>query len=260
MKRFHLESWISVRRFISGRRSFCAYTIRPKADALGLVLVVELCDAIIAGEKGQQVLQSRWQTVNGVPIVWSPELVALDVTLDRQLAELRDLLAALAVGSSDRAKAARRLYKKHFEKQGVAYYTQTIYEEEAERVGALVTQLGEPEDAADVVTATADEQVALVTASHVKYAALVRNPERPPRMAFDELKQVDLLNHRRFLRLVVKVLDLTEGTADGEEQRKALLAIVEEQDEEVAAELRAKRKIQDVDPVTGEPLPAPTPG
>jgi len=254
VKRSQLEAWINVRRFISGRRSFCAYTIRPKAQAFGLDAVGGLCDAIIAAEQQQQVLQSRWQTVNGVPVVWSPELVALDVTLDRNVAELRDLLHALSAGGSDRAKAAKRLYAKHFDKQGVAYYTQAIYEEEAERVGALVSQLAAEGDAADVTGATVEEHFATLRDTHVAYAALVRNPERPPRMAYDELKTTDLVNQRRFLALVVKILDLTEGTADGLAQRKELLAIVEEQDAEVFAELRAKRKVRDVDPVSGQPL------
>jgi len=253
MKTYAIESWISLHRFTPGRRSYAARLMKTAARARNLDDVVALCDAIIASEKEQIALQKKWnnQQTAAPAGSWSPELLALDVVLDRQVGQLRDLLAALAaLGDSPRSRAAQTLLTAHFAR-GVAHYTQCIVEDEAARVGELVDALqAAPED---VASATVEESVAAVRATHTTYDALVHDTKPPALTSFKAVKDADLANQRRFLDLVTDVLALTRRLADGDAVRDALLATVVVQDAEIAAALRAKRKLKDVDPDSGTP-------
>lgn len=74
-----------------------------------------------------------------------------------------------------RGTAAKALLEEFFA-QGVPYYTQVSFEDEAARVGELVRALGARMDV--VRTATADEVVVELTAAHGKYAALLASTQR----------------------------------------------------------------------------------
>lgn len=254
MKTYQLESWFSLHRFSPGRRAFCARRMREAQTSVMLGDVIALCDAIIAAEREQIAVQKAWREgqAAGPGGGWTPEILALDLVLDRLIVQLRDLLAALAVVPDDRGKAAQKLLTKHFA-EGPTFYTHAIIEEEAERVGQLVDALSRTPE--DVATATVQRLVADITAKHAEYAALVNAAKKPARTSFEEVKAVDLKNQRRFLRLVMLALNATDTDAGPTPDRQLLLSIVAEQDADIAAAIRAKRAVKDVDPDTGETEP-----
>jgi hypothetical protein len=174
------------------------------------------------------------------------------------VSELRDLLAAQAKRKSPRGAAARDLLAAHFS-QGVPFYTQQIFEEEAARVGVLVTALqAAPER---IALADIDDCLADIAAVHGRYAELVKTHERPTRITYDTIKQADLDNQRAFLELVAFVLGATSElpVSERESTRKDLLTIVAQHDAELGDLVSARRRVADVDPDSGRPEADPLP-
>ena len=258
MKTYQNESWMNYRRLTPGRRSHIARKVRRVAVAHGLDFLVGLCDRIIQREAA--LLAKRQQFAAGLALAteatWSPEVLSLDVTLDRLIGELRNFLAALAVRvGTPRGDAAAGLLERYFA-QGLRYYTHQPVEEESARVGTLLAGLAA--DQAEVAVATAEDLVADVAATHGKYAALIESTVQAQRLRFDAIKADDLENHRALLGLLAEILVHTDrlGPA-GEALRRELLAEAVAQDAAVAALVRAKRVVAEVDPETGEPTELP---
>jgi hypothetical protein len=256
MKTFQIESWVTFRRVTPGRRGHVARHIRRLARLYGLDDIVALCDAIIQAEDALLLQQQQFKAGQALATeaTWSPEVLALDVVLDRHLAELRNFLAALAVRvGTPRGDAAKVLLDAYFV-QGLPYYTQQPIEEESARVGVLVVELAGKQ--AQVTLATADDMVADVAATHAQLAALVEKTVKAQRIAFDAIKAADLANHRALLGLFVEILAHTGRLpeAEGLALRAELLAEAAAQDAEVAAAIRARRPVVDVNPETGAPV------
>ncbi len=259
MKSFHIEQWISLNRFTPGRRAFCAGTIKQAARGRWS-RVDERCDAIVAAEREQIALLIQFKSGQALDSTaqWTPELVALDAELDRLITELRDILAAQSTRKSPRGAASKALLDAHFA-QGLPFYTQQIFEEESARVGVLTNALrGAPEQ---VALAGIDDCLADVAAAHDRYADLVKAHEKPARVAYDSVKQADLDNQRNFLELITIILNATGELTPAERDltRKELLTIVAQHDAELSALVRARRRIADVDPDSGQPETDPVP-
>ena len=193
MKTFQIESWVTFRRVTPGRRGHVARHIRRLARLYGLDDIVALCDAIIQAEDALLLQQQQFKAGQALATeaTWSPEVLALDVVLDRHLAELRNFLAALAVRvGTPRGDAAKVLLDAYFV-QGLPYYTQQPIEEESARVGVLVVELAGKQ--AQVTLATADDMVADVTTTHAQLAALVEKTVKAQRIAFDAMHRQALL-------------------------------------------------------------------
>lgn len=256
MKTFHIESWVTFRRITPGRRGHIARHVRRLARQYGLGDVVARCDAIIQAEDALLLQQQQFKAEQALATgaTWSPEVLALDLVLDRHLAELRNFLAALAVRvGTARGDAAKALLDAYFV-QGLPYYTLQPIEEEAARVGVLVTELAGKR--AEVALATAEDMVADVTTTHARFAELVEHTVKAQQIAFDAIKTADLANHRALLGLFVEILAHTGRLpeAEGLALRAELLAEAAAQDAEVAAAIRARRPVVDVNPETGAPV------
>ena len=264
MKSFEIESWTSVNRLTPGRRAYVARRIKDVALASEMKDVARLCDSVIVQEQTQLELLRRYgaEQAQATSATWSPEILALDVALDRLLAQLRDTLAVLAMRpGSARGDAAKGLLERYFA-QGVAYYTQQVIEEEVERVRELLVGLAA--DQAQVAGATVDDIVAEIVPLHGTYAEAVASFQRVARTNYQSVKDGDLANQRALLELVVQILAQTAALPPTERlaRREALLAPVAAQDAEISALVRARRRIRDVDPETGAPEPtgdAPAP-
>ena len=103
-----------------------------------------------------------------------------------------------------------------------------------------------------------EEVIGAVSDAHRPYAAAVAKFEQVDKLSWDRVKELDLANHRR---LCVLIGALVARFAEDGEARKNLLAPVARQDQEVFEALRARRKVLDVDPTTGDPIApvVPTP-
>jgi hypothetical protein len=191
--------------------------------------------------------------------VWPRQVVELDAALDRQVGNLHDLTKTMVAVYGGKPEGALwvRLQQAAFP-AGAAYYTTQPYIEEAARVKTLLLELGSATWASLTASGVVAETVAAVTEAHSAYSAEVSKFDELDKVTWDRVKALDLANHRRLCALVAGIV---AGFTTDAELRKRLLAPVAQQDQEVYEALRARRRVLDVDPDTGEPIapvaPAP---
>ena len=249
------ESWMVLNRLTPGRRVFALRKMLVACLAFGLAELATRCETLIA----ENLLQlERWRVFKTgqaltTAATWSPEVLALDVELDRLLSELRDLLAALGRSTrTARGKAAKALYDAHFA-VGLPWYTQVPIEDEDARVGELIRSLRS--DPALLATATADEAVDDVALTHGRYAAQVVAHVKARRADYATVKAGELACHRALLELIAQVFTATFAAPEAERaaQRAQILEELARQDEELSDIARARRSVHDVDPDSGAP-------
>ncbi|MFO0750986.1 MAG: hypothetical protein U1F43_35730 [Myxococcota bacterium] len=83
------------------------------------------------------------------------------------------------------------------------------------------------------------------------YAEEVRTFKDADRVSWDEVKALDLENHRRLCVFVAGIVHTLASDADG---RKAALAPVAQQDQAVYELMRERRRVTDIDPASGAPV------
>ena len=250
MKKPHIEFWVSINRLPPGRRVRALQRMRRVAAGHGLGQVVALCDVAIVEGRAQLELVRKAQMTSAAPMgAWTPEILALDVRLDRIVADLRELLVALARRPQSRAgQVATALLNEHFA-QGLAWYTQAPIDQEDVRVAGLVAAL--TQDAAGVAAVHAEEVVAELVGVHAEYADKVGAHDKAlPDQTYAVFRAGELAGHRALLEVVAEVLAATRPLPEDERlaRRGALLAEVAVQEAEVTEEIRARRRPTDVEP------------
>lgn len=255
MKTNEIESWININRMTPGRRGFVARKIKTAAGEHGCVTLEPMCDAIIVQETEQLALIRRYRAARAQQETgrWSPEILEQDAAVDRLVSELRALLTVLAKREATaRGQAAKALLDAHFA-QGVAYYTQVGFEQQSERVGELLQALAAAGE--QVATATVDDVVADLTVAHAHFAQLLTAFEKPERIEYNTVKEVDLANQRALLELISEIFAATRAFEPQARSnaREALLDDLSQHDAAISKAVRARRRIRDVHPETGEP-------
>ncbi|MFO0747247.1 MAG: hypothetical protein U1F43_16510, partial [Myxococcota bacterium] len=185
------------------------------------------------------------------------KVVALDAAVDRKLGELATLfrtLASLLAGAPEGVRW-QRLVDATFA-AGATWYTNKAYIEEAAAITQLKAELARDEWRDLVSQPLAQQALAELDAVYAPYAEQVGQFKEANRVTWDEVKALDLENHRRLCVFVAGIVHTLASDADG---RKAALAPVAQQDQAVYELLRDRLKVSDIDATTGTTLPdAPT--
>ncbi len=89
--------------------------------------------------------------------------------------------------------------------------------------------------------------------THTRYAELVKVTEKPERIEFSQVKKSDLKNQNELSELLFLIMTTTYNLAPEAqaEARWAMLEDLAQQDAEITAAIRARRRIKDVHPQTG---------
>lgn len=247
-----IESWFTPYRSTAGRRVFSVRKVQALLLAAGHADLAARCDALIAANLSQLELMRLFRVVQGMPGgSWTPEIIAADVTLDRALGDLFQLLEALARRTgTNRGDAAVALLEAGFS-EGVAYYTQQNFGEEEARVSGLVALLAR--HPAEVAATTSADIVDDIVEAHQKYQTLLVAHEKAERMRFDEVKAADLANQRGYLELIAAILSRTGELPEAEREaaRARLLGPVVEQNAAIGELIKSRRGVKDVDPDSG---------
>lgn len=249
-----IESWFTPYRSTAGRRAFSLRKVQALLRAAGYADLAALCDPLIAANLSQLELMRLFRVAQGLPGgSWTPEIIAADITLDRALGDLIQLLEALARRTgTERGDAAKALLEAGFS-EGLAYYTQQNFGEEEVRVAGLVALLAR--HPAKVAATTSADIVADITDAHQKFQTLLVAHEKAERMRFDEVKAADLANQRGYLELIAAILSRTGELPEAERAaaRARLLGPVMEQNAAIGELMRLRRAVKDVDPDSGTP-------
>lgn len=254
MKTHEPESWIEVRRMPPGRRQWAFTHVLARLPESAPDLRA-LCEQGIAAESELLSYLLRFKGDQGTKDpskVWPRAVVDLDAVLDRRIGHLQDFLRTMTAifDGKPRGDTWQRLLQATFP-AGATYYTAQPYVEQAARVKTLLNELASPAWAELTGESVVAETIGALADAHGVYASAVSRFEQLDKVSWDHVKGLDLADHRR---LCVLVAGVVSAFANDEATRGRLLAPIAQQDQEVYEALRARRKVLDVDPSTGEPL------
>ena len=251
-----LESLFKIHIFTTGRFLFAMRQTQKLATQHGFTELAQHCEASIAHGVATIALERRWDD-DSKKSDSNPAAQKIDVLVDRVLGAIRDGAEAQAQGApeGDPIHEQVKTFVKRVFPSGVHAVTSLAYVEELAVVEAIVGLLkGE-------LASTVGELGLTTLASRLATLAVQYSDalEAPPPSLIS-------WGHVRAARaesqgLLVEALSLLVGkyhkrTPEGVAERGEMLAPIMKQNEAIAAFLRARRAVADVDPETGEEDPA----
>lgn len=254
------ESWCAARRGLPGRREY-VFTNTEQLLPEGASALRAHARAGVGNEQALSALMLRFKGAQrkGDPNeAWPAEVVALDAALDRSIGNFHDLVLTLERVLADSADGKLwTALREAVLPQGAAYYTSQPYIEEAARVGTLLAELGKATFAPLTSQPLVGATIASIATLHAPYAQAVGKFHTADKVTWNQIKDLDLANHRHLCQLI----DGIQWELRGDEPaRKRALGPAIHQDEAIYELLRRKTKLTDIDPATGDPVDdAPTP-
>jgi hypothetical protein len=245
-------------RFSAGRALWAQRQVQQRAQALSKSEIFALAERGISAARTALDLRLRTQTNHTGQ--YPPEATAVDNLVDHGVAAIEgylDVQSRMYRGEA-RAAAAERL-RDALLPNGIAAIIRLPYAEQHGQVNTLIDRAADPALASDVAALT--EMASLLQQLRVRNdeygAVLGRVAPRPTR---DELREAE--------QRCQEILEATAGFIFGHyalhepgntTARDHLLEPILKQNEAIRAARRQRRPPVDIDPETGDELPAPEP-
>lgn len=246
----------------TGRRIFALGQVRDRALERGIMEVVAHVDAAIDHDRATRQTDTRW-AARDQPAAVDAAVKPIDILLDRALSAMRDAAVAQAEVARPGDGLAEQVdgFLRAVFPLGVAAVTSLPYVEELAAVEHILEKLQGPQAAAVIelgLTRHAERLAELVTS----YRDALCAP--PIDLTWDDVRAARARGQELLLEAVALIIALTrDGTPESSAARADLLAPILEQNDAVRRYMRARRKVEDVDPSTGvvqpEPPVAPVP-
>lgn len=251
-----LASIINLYVFTTGRGTFAIRGVRRLAQQQGFTELVSHCDVTLALYDAARALEHRWA---GEPedTGAKPEAKRLDVLVDTTLGALRDGAVAQTMGAADDDPVHQQVASFLHEvfPAGVHTITRLPYVEESARVDDIVASLKGP-----LAPAVAELGLGRLANRLADLAAQYREAleaQPPSIVGFDRIRAARAECQGMLLATVALVLGKHhQPSAEGAAARLSLLSPILEQNEAIGAYLRSRRRVEDVNPDTGEDEPS----
>jgi hypothetical protein len=260
-----LRALIKLYDFTTGRRLFALGLTRAAAKARGLKSLVARCDAAIAHDTEVRALERRWSAAPADPTA-NPAARKIDTLVDRTIGALRDAALAQAQGApaDDPIHAQVDAFVKRLFPNGVHAVTAAPFVEELQLVDEIVTLL-QGELAPTVKELGLGKLTKRLADLAVQYRDALESPP-PSVVTWGRVRAGRAEGQERMLEIVAMIMgQFHERTPQSNEARAELLGPILKQNDAIAAYLRSRRAVDDVDPETGaeepvaEPNAAPSP-
>ncbi|AKT36409.1 uncharacterized protein CMC5_005220 [Chondromyces crocatus] len=258
-----LSSLFSLYELSTGRRLFALAQVVKAADGLGLPPIATHARAALAHDTLTRTLDTRW-AARAQPPPLDAVLKPIDAKLDRTLSSLRDAARAQAevATPADGLAAKVETFLREVFPIGVGAITSLVYVEELSQVDRILDKVRGPNaPLADLVTEIGltrhVERLAELAEQYRKALEVPKND-----LTWGEVRAARARGQNLLLETVALIIAYTAGdTPERATARATLLAPILVQNEAVRQYLRARRRVEDVDPVTGElDLTAPPSG
>lgn len=260
-----LGSLFNLYDFSTGRRLFAMRQVHEQATQRGLADLAAHAASAVEHDRQTRTLDARW-TARGVRPAAANDAAAqkVDALVDRALSALRagaQAQADVARPGDGIAEKVDQFLRAVFPK-GVAEVSSLAYVEELEAVNAIVEKLkGELQPL--VVELGLTRQASRLEELAVEYKAALEQP-KGDEISFDKVRAARAQGQQLMLEAVAMIAGRFPSNSVGDaEARRALLGPILRQNEEIRRYLRSRRKVEDVDPETGEvdvAAPASGPG
>jgi hypothetical protein len=256
-----LAGLLKLYAFTTGRRLFAMAQVKKAATDAGFKELADHTDVCIAYDSGVREIEARWDGRGPRRVQFGPEVRAVDLMVDGVLGAIHDTLQGQIKGLplvDPLAASARKLLAEVFPK-GLVAVTSKAFVEELAQVDRIVGVLQAPAWGPTVKDLGLSHHVTRLVDLAKQYRAVLDVP--PKKMTYDEVKEARAKGQQLMLQAVAMILGRHPSDSDADQAgRAALLTPVLRQNEAIRQALRAKRPVEDVDPGTGEPVPAPAEG
>lgn len=254
--KFELVSFLNLYLFPTGRREFCLRRFLKALEGTELAHLRARVERGLAHEAATLQLEDRWLGNKG-DTEHGPGARALDAELDRALGALDENLASTAKAfgeDSPRGRAAGRARALLFPK-GVQHVTHLPYVQQAAAVRALLERAETVPELANLDELGVAGIVERVRELNVAYDRALGS--RGEGASFERVEAARKRGQTNLCEIVfVAIAHLVESGYEGE-QAEALGEALREviaQNEAIKRYYRRRRRVADVDPVTGEEL------
>lgn len=245
----------------TGRRLFALGQVMIRAQALGITEVADHAQAAIAHDDQARTLDIRW-AARDAPAALDALVRPIDIKTDRLLTTIRDRAAGmrdLATPAND-LEAKVETFLRTVYPLGVAHITSKPYVEELAQVDRIVKLTHGPQaELAALVTElglTAHIQRLADLAEEYRAALALRSAKD---LSFDDVRAARARGQELLLETVALIIVHTRGDAPATvAARTSLLGPVLAQNDAVREYIRLRRRVEDVNPETGEVEPAET--
>jgi len=250
-----LESLFNVYQFTTGRLLFGIAQVRSAAQEQGFTELVKHCDLTIAHARATRDLERRWSGAPADPGA-NPVAQRLDVLVDGALGAIRDHAVAQTRGAppDDPIHQEVTTFVKAIFPISVHAVTSLPYVEELAAVDDIV-KLFKGTLAPSVKELGLNRLAKRLADLAEQYRdALTAAPESV--VQWGQVRAARAEGQGLLLETVAILLGKHhKRTAEGTEQRLALLGPILKQNEAIGHYLRARRAVGDVDPATGKDAP-----
>lgn len=268
-----LSAFFDFYQFPTGRRLFALAQVMKRAAARKLPDVAKHCNAALAHDRNCLDLERRWAGIAAEargkgPVVATPSASAstlkLDALVDRTLTAIRDQAQNQTLGAApdDPIFGMVGSFLKEIFPSNVQDVTGLPFVEELAAVENIVDKLTGKALAPAVKELGLERLVNRLVGLTDQYRAALQAPA-PETLAFGQVRAARAEGQDLLLQTVAIVLGkFFRNTPEDAEARAELLGPILEQQRAIAAALKGRRAVEDVNPETGEPDPnaaAPVP-
>jgi hypothetical protein len=256
-----LATLISLYSFSTGRRLFAFRQLLALTQSPTYAfptLETHLTDAL-AHDNLTRDLERRYAISPATSPKGLTEAKRVDILVDRTLSSIRDTAVAQATGADegDPIIATSESFVRSVFPKGVHYTTSLGFVDELAAVENILTAFNT--DLAPSVAELGLTRLAKRLAKlAVEYRLALDAPD-PAVVRFGEIRAARAQGQQHLLQAVAQILGkYWRDTPDDVAARAALMAPILKQNEAIRQSLRTQRPVEDIDPVTGEVLPAGT--
>lgn len=251
-----LTALLSFYIFSTGRRIFAMTETKKVVAEKGHTVLAAHCDACIAHDRDALEVEARWSTDKDAP-QYATEAKQVDILVDVALGALRDSIDAevrdAAPGDALGAEAA--LLAQELFPNGLTAVTQATFPEELAQLQRIIARLQSARWSTVVQELGLARRLTRLVQLESRYAAAIAAPVAA--VTFADVRNIRATGQTLMLQAVAMILGLhpSESAADIA-AREELLAPILRQNEAIRVYLRNRRSVEDVNPDTGEVIPA----
>lgn len=255
-----LASVFDLYVFPTGRRLFALGQMMKRGQALGFEPLVKHCKAAITQDRACLALEGQWagsayqarQYGTGADAAQK-----VDINVDRTLTAIRDRAESETAGAppDDPIHATVATFLRAVFPAGVQAVTALPYVEELSAVDQILQVLRSKTHAPTVKELGLERIVARLESLAAEYRAVLEKPS-PATVGWGQVRAARAAGQERLLQAVALVVGRYHGSSEADVAARAdLLGPIVAQQAALAASLRVRRPIEDVDPETGAPAP-----
>lgn len=264
-----LSKFFDFYQLPTGRRLFALAQVMKRASEADLPDVVKHCKAALAHDRHCLDLERRWAGIaaeaRGKTVIVatsrpSPSTLQLDALVDRTLTAIRDQAQNQTLGAlpDDPIHGVVRSFLKEIFPSTVQDVTGLPFVEELAAVDNIVGKLTSKAFAPAVKELGLERLVSRLVGLTDQYREALQAPA-PETLAFGQVRAARAEGQDLLLQTVAIVLGkFFHNTPEDGAARADLLGPILEQQKAVAAALKGRRAVEDVNPETGEPDPNAT--